>query len=286
MAGDYGERRYFVYLNLFVAGMLIFVLADNLVLIYLGWEVMGLCSYALVSHWYRKATLRLVRAQGLRGHAHRRHRAGAGDLPDLRALPYGRSARPVRGAAGAAGRYHDARLDRAAGADRCGRQVGAAAAVDLAARCHGRPQHRLGTDSCRDHGDRGRVFDPAPASVVRAGAARCCGWSARGRRADAGVCGDGGVGPVRHQARDRLFDHQSDRLHVPGARHRRLRPGAVPSRGTRLLQVAAVHVRRRGDRALRRRPRHPAHGRPGQARALSAPGVPGGRARPWRRCRL
>ncbi|MEJ2478885.1 MAG: NADH-quinone oxidoreductase subunit L [Acidihalobacter sp.] len=55
MAGDYGERRYFVYLNLFVAGMLIFVLADNLVLIYLGWEVMGLCSYALVSHWYRKA---------------------------------------------------------------------------------------------------------------------------------------------------------------------------------------------------------------------------------------
>ncbi len=53
MAGDYGERRYFVYLNLFVAGMLIFVMADNLLLMYLGWEVMGLCSYALISHWYR-----------------------------------------------------------------------------------------------------------------------------------------------------------------------------------------------------------------------------------------
>jgi NADH-quinone oxidoreductase subunit L len=55
MAGDYGERRYFVYLNLFVAGMLIFVLADNLVLVYLGWELMGLCSYALIAHWYRDA---------------------------------------------------------------------------------------------------------------------------------------------------------------------------------------------------------------------------------------
>ncbi|APZ44276.1 NADH-quinone oxidoreductase subunit L [Acidihalobacter ferrooxydans] len=55
MADDYGERRYFVYLNLFVFGMLSFVLADNLILIYLGWEVMGLCSYALVAHWYREA---------------------------------------------------------------------------------------------------------------------------------------------------------------------------------------------------------------------------------------
>jgi NADH-quinone oxidoreductase subunit L len=55
MAGDYGERRYYVYLNLFVAGMLIFVMADNLLLMYLGWELMGLCSYALISHWYRDA---------------------------------------------------------------------------------------------------------------------------------------------------------------------------------------------------------------------------------------
>jgi len=55
MAEDYGERRYYVYLNLFVAGMLVFVMADNLLLMYLGWELMGLCSYALISHWYRDA---------------------------------------------------------------------------------------------------------------------------------------------------------------------------------------------------------------------------------------
>jgi NADH-quinone oxidoreductase subunit L len=53
MTGDYGERRYYVYLNLFVAGMLVFVMADNLLLLYLGWEAMGLCSYALIAHWYR-----------------------------------------------------------------------------------------------------------------------------------------------------------------------------------------------------------------------------------------
>ena len=55
MADDNGQRRYYVYLNLFVAGMLIFVMADNLLLMYLGWELMGLCSYALISHWYQDA---------------------------------------------------------------------------------------------------------------------------------------------------------------------------------------------------------------------------------------
>ncbi len=53
MAGDYGERRYYFYLNLFVGGMLILTLADNLLFLYLGWEMVGLCSYALVAHWYR-----------------------------------------------------------------------------------------------------------------------------------------------------------------------------------------------------------------------------------------
>ncbi|WP_312261661.1 NADH-quinone oxidoreductase subunit L [Candidatus Igneacidithiobacillus taiwanensis] len=54
LRGDYGERRYYFYLNLFVAGMLVLVLANNLLLLYLGWETVGLCSYALISHWYRE----------------------------------------------------------------------------------------------------------------------------------------------------------------------------------------------------------------------------------------
>ncbi|WP_346839172.1 NADH-quinone oxidoreductase subunit L [Microbulbifer sp. SAOS-129_SWC] len=53
MRGDDGYRRYFAYLNLFVCAMLLLVLADNLVLLYLGWEGVGLCSYLLIGFWYR-----------------------------------------------------------------------------------------------------------------------------------------------------------------------------------------------------------------------------------------
>nr|WP_143004183.1 NADH-quinone oxidoreductase subunit L [Thiohalorhabdus denitrificans] len=52
MAEDPGYRRYFAYLNLFVAAMLTLVLADNLLLLYLGWEGVGVCSYLLIGFWY------------------------------------------------------------------------------------------------------------------------------------------------------------------------------------------------------------------------------------------
>lgn len=54
MADDEGFARFFAYLNLFVASMLILVLADNLVLMYLGWEGVGLCSYLLIGFWYEE----------------------------------------------------------------------------------------------------------------------------------------------------------------------------------------------------------------------------------------
>jgi NADH-quinone oxidoreductase subunit L len=53
MGGDEGYRRFFAYMNLFVAAMLVLVLADNLVFLYLGWEGVGLCSYLLIGFWYR-----------------------------------------------------------------------------------------------------------------------------------------------------------------------------------------------------------------------------------------
>ncbi len=52
MADDDGYARFFAYLNLFVCSMLTLVLADNLVLLYLGWEGVGLCSYLLIGFWY------------------------------------------------------------------------------------------------------------------------------------------------------------------------------------------------------------------------------------------
>ncbi len=54
MADDEGFSRFFAYMNLFVAAMLTLVLADNLLLLYLGWEGVGLCSFLLIGFWYRE----------------------------------------------------------------------------------------------------------------------------------------------------------------------------------------------------------------------------------------
>ncbi len=54
MRNDEGYSRFFAYMNLFVASMLILVLADNLLLLYLGWEGVGLCSYLLIGFWYKE----------------------------------------------------------------------------------------------------------------------------------------------------------------------------------------------------------------------------------------
>ena len=52
MEGDWGVRRYFFFFTFFVASMLLLVTADNLVLMFIGWEGTGLASYALIGHWY------------------------------------------------------------------------------------------------------------------------------------------------------------------------------------------------------------------------------------------
>ena len=52
MADDETPERFFAYLNLFVAAMLILVMADNLILMFLGWEGVGLCSYLLIGYWF------------------------------------------------------------------------------------------------------------------------------------------------------------------------------------------------------------------------------------------
>ncbi len=53
MIDEEGYARFFAYMNLFVGSMLTLVLADNLLLLYLGWEGVGLCSYLLIGFWYK-----------------------------------------------------------------------------------------------------------------------------------------------------------------------------------------------------------------------------------------
>lgn len=56
MADDPDRRRFFAYLNLFVAAMLLLVVADNYLVLYLGWEGVGLASYLLIGFWYQRPT--------------------------------------------------------------------------------------------------------------------------------------------------------------------------------------------------------------------------------------
>jgi NADH-quinone oxidoreductase subunit L len=53
MEEDEGYNRYFAWMNLFMAAMLVLVLAANLLVLYVGWEGVGLCSYLLIGFWYR-----------------------------------------------------------------------------------------------------------------------------------------------------------------------------------------------------------------------------------------
>jgi NADH-quinone oxidoreductase subunit L len=52
MRDQEGYSRFFAYMNLFVASMVTLILANNLLLLYLGWEGVGLCSYLLIGFWY------------------------------------------------------------------------------------------------------------------------------------------------------------------------------------------------------------------------------------------
>ena len=50
--------RFFAFLGLFAFGMYVLVLSDNLLTFFVGWEIMGLCSYLLIGFWYAKPSAR------------------------------------------------------------------------------------------------------------------------------------------------------------------------------------------------------------------------------------
>jgi len=54
MSGDHGVHRFFTWLSLFVFAMLILVMADNYLLMFVGWEGVGLCSYLLIGFWFER----------------------------------------------------------------------------------------------------------------------------------------------------------------------------------------------------------------------------------------
>ena len=157
MEHDPDRRRFFAYLNLFVAAMLLLVLADNYLLLYVGWEGVGLASYLLIGFWnhspdYAAAAKKafVVNRVGDFGlsvahHDHVRARSARVELRDgARRAPAGAS-------------EGDAHRDRPDAAARRLRQVGAVPAAVLARRRDGRPDAGLRADPRRDDGHRRRL---------------------------------------------------------------------------------------------------------------------------------
>ena len=53
MHGEEGLSRYWFFMNFFIGSMLLLVMSDNLLQLFFGWEGVGMCSYALIGHWYK-----------------------------------------------------------------------------------------------------------------------------------------------------------------------------------------------------------------------------------------
>ena len=157
MRHDPNFGRFFAYFNLFVASMLLLVLADNYLLTFLGWEGVGLCSYLLISFWFERNTAALG---GKKAFVYNR----IGDFGFMLAMflliaKFGTLDYTATGHAAA----HASSSTTTAVALllflACSRQERAGAALPVAHRRDGGPDTRLGAHPRRDHGHRRRLLD-------------------------------------------------------------------------------------------------------------------------------
>ena len=228
MAHDEDYARFFAYLNLFALSMLVLVLADNLLLMFVGWEGVGLCSYLLIAFWYDNAQFAY---NGRKAFIVNR----VGDAGFILGIF------TIVAALGAHGVWTLNFADAAGASPRCSQPVATIAGLLLLLGATGKsaqiplyvwlPDAMVGPtpvsalDPCRDHGDRRRLHDRAAQLPLHAGARRD-GRGRDRRRRDRVLRRDHRDGADRHQERARLLDHQPARLHVPGSRRRARSPPA------------------------------------------------------------
>ena len=162
-ATDAGYARFFAYLNLFMFSMLTLVLAQNLLLLFVGWEGVGLCSYLLIGYYYDKPFAARGRQEGFRRQPHRRlglparHVRAGLPVRLARLRPGPRRARPRT----PAGTPRSSRSICPVPLPRRGRQERPGASLRLASRRDGRPDAGVRADPCRDDGHGGRLHGHA-----------------------------------------------------------------------------------------------------------------------------
>ena len=292
MHDDESYWRFFAWLNLFTFAMLVLVLGDNLLLMFVGWEGVGLCSYALIGFWYKELCQRHRRQQGVHRQPRRRlglharavpavlgaRWGGPSDLGDPRDRAVTRrcsTAIPVTSACrwwrfvtllmfvGATGKSAQIPLyvwlpDAMAGPTPVSALIHAATMVTAGVYMIGAAQLP--------------VFDGAGHAADRRHRWRVDRAFRRHHR----HCSE------RHQEGAGLLDDQPARLHVHRHGRRRLRRRRLPPDDPRVLQGLPVSRLRQRDPRDGRRAGHAQDGRAAQAHAGDVRDLPGLDARDLR----
>ena len=254
MAHEGGYYRFFGYLNLFMFSMLTLVLANNLLLLFVGWEGVGLCSYLLIGFYFLRKS-----ASDAGKKAFIVNRIGdAGFLLGLFLMlgTLGTIQFTEMGPAIAAGHFAmgDATLTAIAlllfvGATGKSAQLplyvwlpdAMEGPTPVSALIHAATMVTAGVYMIARTN---AVFSMAPKGAGRRGRRRLRHFHFRG---------DDGPGAERHQARAGLFDRVAAGLHVPRLRRRRVHRGRVPLDDACVLQgLALPRIGQRDSLALRR----------------------------------
>ncbi len=243
--------------------MLLLVLADNLLLTFVGWEGVGVCSYWLVAFWFQRES---AASAGKKAFIYNR----IGDAGFLLAIflifektgTVQYESGPGGGIFGQLSHLHGRCRPRRRAAPVPGRrrQVGPDPAVQLAARRHGGPDPGLGAHPRRHHGH-GRGLPAVPDEPVAARDGDGVRDHRHHRGRDRLHGGHHRLRAAGHQEGAGLLDRLADRLHDPRRGHRCLHRRRLPHGGPRLLQGPALPGRRLGDPRARGRAGPQAHGR-------------------------
>ena len=266
MAHEGGYYRFFGYMNLFMFAMLTLILANNYILLFVGWEGVGLCSYLLIGFYFHRHSAstaankafivnRIGDAGFILGALTLVWYLGSFRFTDINAL-----ARSGHFAIG------DPVLTAAAlllfvGA--CGKSAQVPLYVWL-------PDAMEGPTPVSALIHAATMVTAGVYMVARSNAAVCAGADGNENRshhwrADCDVRGVHRAGAERHQARAGLLYRFATGIHVPGARRRRIRGGRFPRLHARVLQSSAVPRFRLSDSCPERRAGHEAHGRSAKA---------------------
>ena len=268
MAHEGGYYRFFSYLNLFMFFMLTLVLANNYLLMFVGWEGVGLASYLLIGFFFLRDSAGHRGQESVHRQPHRRlrfpDRAVSADQA-LRLAGFQRAFSPRCQGCRVEKRRRPADRHRAAAVDR--RLPASRRSFRCTSGCRTRwkaPRRSRALIHAATMVTAG-VYMVARSNAIFNRAPSRCWRSPSSAALTALFAATIGMAQTRHQERARLFHHLAARLHVPGLRRGGIFGGHLPPDDPRLLQGAAVPGRGLGDPRPRRRAGHAPDGRPAQA---------------------